>query len=86
MQPFALLHRDGADHVEVLTGDVVTVATLADIPLPAGPARDARRWSPTGRSPNAASPASTTARPLECLRVDRATRRRRSPTVAAPAR
>ncbi|GIE99752.1 anthranilate synthase family protein [Paractinoplanes rishiriensis] len=33
MQPFALLHRDGADHVEVLTGDVVTVATLADIPL-----------------------------------------------------
>src|SRR3954447_8743956 len=37
MQPFALLHRDGADHVEVLTGDVVTVGTLADIPLsPAG--------------------------------------------------
>jgi phenazine biosynthesis protein phzE len=33
MQPFAYLHRDGADHVEVLTGDVVTVATLADIPL-----------------------------------------------------
>ena len=31
--PFALLHRDGADHVEVLTGDVVTVPTLADIPL-----------------------------------------------------
>src|SRR4051812_34087122 len=35
MQPFALLRRDGADHVEVLTGDVVTVATLADIPLDA---------------------------------------------------
>lgn len=33
MQPFAYLHRDGADHVEVLTGDVVTVARLADIPL-----------------------------------------------------
>jgi 2-amino-4-deoxychorismate synthase len=33
MQPFALLHRDGTDHVDVLTGDVVTVATLADIPL-----------------------------------------------------
>jgi phenazine biosynthesis protein phzE len=32
-QPFALLHRDGADHVEVLTGDLVTVDTLADIPL-----------------------------------------------------
>ncbi|MGK5684298.1 chorismate-binding protein [Actinoplanes sp. URMC 104] len=36
MQPFALLHRDGADHVEVLTGDVVTVATLDDIPLHRG--------------------------------------------------
>ncbi|WP_328467512.1 anthranilate synthase family protein [Actinoplanes sp. NBC_00393] len=31
--PFALLHRDGADHVEVLSGDVVTVSTLADIPI-----------------------------------------------------
>ncbi|MCO8274986.1 anthranilate synthase family protein [Actinoplanes sp. TRM 88003] len=36
MQPFALLHRDGADHVEVLTGDVVTVAALDDIPLHRG--------------------------------------------------
>jgi phenazine biosynthesis protein phzE len=33
MQPFALLHRDGADYVEVLTGEVVTVATLAEIPI-----------------------------------------------------
>jgi 2-amino-4-deoxychorismate synthase len=36
MQPFALLHRDGAAHVEMLSGDVVTVATLADIPLTEG--------------------------------------------------
>lgn len=36
MQPFALLHRDGADHVEVLTGDVVTVSTLAEIPFSPG--------------------------------------------------
>ncbi|XVU27681.1 anthranilate synthase family protein [Actinoplanes sp. CA-054009] len=36
MRPFALLQRDGADHVEVLTGDVVTVATLDDIPLHRG--------------------------------------------------
>ncbi len=36
MRPFALLHRDGADHVEVLTGDVVTVGTLDDIPLHRG--------------------------------------------------
>ncbi|BEL08798.1 phenazine-specific anthranilate synthase component I [Actinoplanes sichuanensis] len=34
--PSALLHRDGADHVEVLTGDVVTVATLDDIPMTPG--------------------------------------------------
>ncbi|WP_250030720.1 anthranilate synthase family protein [Paractinoplanes maris] len=36
MRPFALLHRDGADHVEVLAGDVVTVASLDDIPLHRG--------------------------------------------------
>ncbi|MDY7089513.1 MAG: anthranilate synthase family protein [Actinomycetota bacterium] len=36
MQPFALLHRDGADHVEVLTGDVITVSALDDIPLHRG--------------------------------------------------
>ncbi|WP_203767655.1 anthranilate synthase family protein, partial [Paractinoplanes deccanensis] len=30
------LHRDGADHVEVLTGDLVTVPTLDDIPLHRG--------------------------------------------------
>ena len=41
MQPFPLLHRDGADHVEVRTGDVITVATLADIPLHRGRPRRA---------------------------------------------
>jgi phenazine biosynthesis protein phzE len=34
--PFALLHRDGSDHVEVLTGDVVTVAALDEIPMTPG--------------------------------------------------
>jgi phenazine biosynthesis protein phzE len=33
MKPFALLHRDGAPHVEVLTGDVITVPELAGIPV-----------------------------------------------------
>jgi phenazine biosynthesis protein phzE len=33
MPGYAFIHRDGADHVEVLTGDVVTVPALADIPL-----------------------------------------------------
>ncbi|REE99052.1 anthranilate synthase family protein [Thermomonospora umbrina] len=39
--PFALLRRqrpDGGDDVEVLVGEVRTVAALADIPLPAEPA------------------------------------------------
>jgi phenazine biosynthesis protein phzE len=36
MRPFAYLRRDGADHVDVLTGDIVEVATLADIPLESG--------------------------------------------------
>ncbi|MEV6300728.1 anthranilate synthase family protein [Actinoplanes sp. NPDC051861] len=31
--PFALLHRDGADHVEVLTGDLAVVSDLSDIPI-----------------------------------------------------
>jgi phenazine biosynthesis protein phzE len=36
MKPYALLHRDGAEHVDVLEGDVVTVDALADIPLTPG--------------------------------------------------
>ncbi|MEO3922603.1 anthranilate synthase family protein [Micromonosporaceae bacterium B7E4] len=36
--PFALLRRDGATGLEVFTGVPHTVAGLADIPLPAGPA------------------------------------------------
>ncbi|MFY1691619.1 anthranilate synthase family protein [Plantactinospora sp. WMMB782] len=36
--PFALLRRDGATGLEVFTGTPHTVARLADIPLPAGPA------------------------------------------------
>ncbi|MDT4987853.1 MAG: 2-amino-4-deoxychorismate synthase, partial [Micromonosporaceae bacterium] len=38
--PFALLRREGRDHVEVLTGPVHTVARLADLPL--------REGGPTG--------------------------------------
>ncbi|MEX5710720.1 chorismate-binding protein [Parafrankia sp. FMc6] len=36
--PFALLRREGADHLDVLTGDVEVASRLADIPLPPGPA------------------------------------------------
>jgi phenazine biosynthesis protein phzE len=33
--PFALIHREGGGHVELLTGEPLTVDRLADIPLPA---------------------------------------------------
>ncbi|MEV4759520.1 anthranilate synthase family protein [Micromonospora sp. NPDC049559] len=36
--PFALLHREGATEVEFLTGPVRTAGSLADLPLPDGPA------------------------------------------------
>jgi phenazine biosynthesis protein phzE len=34
--PFALVRREGADHLELFTGTVRTVDRLAEIPLPAG--------------------------------------------------
>ncbi|MEJ3750657.1 chorismate-binding protein [Actinomycetes bacterium KLBMP 9797] len=34
--PFALLRREGADHLEVYAGELTTVDRLADIPLPSG--------------------------------------------------
>jgi 2-amino-4-deoxychorismate synthase len=34
--PFALLRREGREHIEVLVGELTTAATLADIPLPCG--------------------------------------------------
>ncbi|MFF3855777.1 chorismate-binding protein [Micromonospora sp. NPDC002575] len=36
--PFALVRREGADHLELFTGTVRAVDRLADVPLPAGPA------------------------------------------------
>ncbi|GAA4572806.1 phenazine biosynthesis protein PhzE [Micromonospora coerulea] len=35
--PFALVRREGADHLELFTGTVGTTGRLADIPLPDGP-------------------------------------------------
>jgi 2-amino-4-deoxychorismate synthase len=34
--PFALLRREGREHLEVLAGELTTAGTLAEIPLPAG--------------------------------------------------
>ncbi|WFE56885.1 chorismate-binding protein [Micromonospora sp. WMMD712] len=36
--PFALVRREGADHLELFTGTVRAVDRLADVPLPDGPA------------------------------------------------
>jgi phenazine biosynthesis protein phzE len=67
MQPFAYLHRDGADHVEVLTGDVVTVPTLADIPLDRD--RQTLALIPYRQITERGFDCVDDGAPLECLRV-----------------
>jgi phenazine biosynthesis protein phzE len=67
MRPFALLHRDGADHVEVLTGDVVSVATLDDIPL--HPGRPTLAVIPYRQIAERGFACFDDGAPLECLRV-----------------
>jgi phenazine biosynthesis protein phzE len=78
--PFALLHRDGADHVEVLTGDVITVAGLADIPLTRG--RPTLALIPYRQIAERGFDCVDDGAPLECLLVsDRTT----APLSAFPA-
>ena len=67
MQPFALLHRDGADHVEVLTGDVITVDTLAEIPLE--PGRPTLAVIPYRQIAERGFECVDDGAPLECLRI-----------------
>ncbi|UQU62917.1 anthranilate synthase family protein [Couchioplanes caeruleus] len=69
MKPFALLHRDGADHVEILHGDVVTVATLADIPLRAGAGPQTLALVPYRQVAERGFACVDDAAPLECLRI-----------------
>jgi phenazine biosynthesis protein phzE len=79
MQPFALLHRDGADHVEVLTGDVVTVAALADIPLtPGRPGPQTLALVPYRQIAERGFDCVDDGAPLECLRI---TSTRRKPVA-----
>ncbi len=80
MRPFALLHRDGADHVEVLTGDVRTVATLADIPL--HPGRPTLAVIPYRQIAERGFDCVDDGAPLECLLVDSV---RHEPLSAFPA-
>jgi len=70
MPPFALLHRDGADHIDVLTGDVVTVDTLADIPLtPGRPGPQTLALVPYRQIAERGFAAVDDGAPLECLRI-----------------
>ncbi|OJF13669.1 anthranilate synthase family protein [Couchioplanes caeruleus] len=69
MEPFALLHRDGAEHVEILHGDVVTVPTLADIPLPAGSGPRTLALVPYRQIAERGFACIDDGTPLECLRI-----------------
>ncbi|SCL15177.1 phenazine biosynthesis protein phzE [Micromonospora nigra] len=82
--PFALVRREGADHLDLFTGPVTTVGRLADIPLPGG-----------GSGPRtlALVPYRQVAErgfacvddgvPLECLRVERHERVKFADALAA---
>lgn len=72
-RPFALLHRDGAEHVEILTGDVVTVERLADIPLPEGEGPQTLALVPYRQITERGFACRDDRAPLECLRITRVT-------------
>ncbi|GAA3944029.1 anthranilate synthase family protein [Actinoplanes auranticolor] len=83
MPPFALLHRDGADHVDVLTGDVVTVAALADIPLtPGRPGPQTLALVPYRQIAERGFACVDDDAPLECLRIASRTTRPLAEIVA----
>ncbi|MDG4796839.1 anthranilate synthase family protein [Micromonospora sp. WMMD1082] len=70
--PFALVRRDGADHLDLFTGTVRTVDRLADIPLPdatAGPATLA--LVPYRQIAERGFACVDDGVPLECLRIER---------------
>ncbi|WP_067498775.1 anthranilate synthase family protein [Actinoplanes sp. TFC3] len=71
MKPFALLHRDGAEHVDVLTGDLTTVATLADLPLPAGPGPQTLALIPYRQVAERGFACIDDGTPLEALQISR---------------
>jgi phenazine biosynthesis protein phzE len=67
--PFALLRREGTDHLDLLTGDVTTVDRLADIPLPAGPGPRTLALVPYRQVTERGFACVDDGTPLECLRV-----------------
>ena len=84
MRPFALLHRDGSDHVEVLVGDLVTVAALADIPIRAD--RPTLAVIPYRQITERGFDCVDDGAPLECLLVSSVRREPRSAFPAGPLR
>ncbi len=69
--PFALLRRDGAEHLDLFTGTVTTVDRLADIPLPAATAGPATlALVPYRQIAERGFACVDDGVPLECLRID----------------
>src|SRR5690606_33112439 len=68
---FVLIARDGAEHVEVLTGDVTDVEHLADIPLTAdGEPQEIFAMVPYRQVRERGFVAQDDGAPLRCLRVE----------------
>ncbi|MCZ7423811.1 MULTISPECIES: anthranilate synthase family protein [unclassified Micromonospora] len=69
--PFALLRRDGAEHLDLFTGTVTTVDRLADIPLPAATAGpQTLALVPYRQIAERGFACVDDGVPLECLRID----------------
>ncbi|AGL15884.1 anthranilate synthase family protein [Actinoplanes sp. N902-109] len=71
MTPFALLHREHAGHVEVLHGDVITVAELAGLPLPPGTGPQTLALIPYRQLTERGFACIDDGTPLEALRITR---------------
>jgi phenazine biosynthesis protein phzE len=85
MQPFAYLHRDGADEIEVLFGEIVTVDALADIPLePGRPGPQTLALIPYRQIAERGFECVDDGAPLQCLRISRTEKRPLSSFAGGP--
>jgi len=67
--PFALIRRGDSAEVEILSGDVVSVPTLADIPVPPGVGPLTLALVPYRQVAERGFACIDDGAPLECLRV-----------------
>ncbi|MEU6207179.1 anthranilate synthase family protein [Micromonospora musae] len=82
--PFALIRREDAEEIDVLTGSVTVVERLADIPLPSGPpGPKTLALVPFRQVTERGFAAHDDGAPLECLRVERSATVVASEVVAA---